>query len=61
MGGNEKFSGFDFVSATRGAERLGEGLHWPALDAAQSINGVAGGRGYHAASVQNARYVYSFR
>jgi hypothetical protein len=61
MGSNEKFSGFDFVSATRGAERLGEGLRWPALDAAQSINGAAGARGYHAASVQNARYVYSFR
>jgi hypothetical protein len=61
MGSNEKFSGFDFVSATRGTERLGEGLHWPALEAAQSNSGGAGARGYYPASVQNARYVYSFR
>jgi hypothetical protein len=60
MNSNEKFDGFDFVSGTRGAERLGEGLQWPALDPAISTASSSGARGYHAANVHNARYVYSF-
>jgi hypothetical protein len=55
MGSNERFDGFDFLSGTRGAVRLGKGQHLRALEAAQSNSAGVEARGYHAASPQNGR------
>jgi hypothetical protein len=61
MGGSDKFDGFDFLSGTRGAERLGDGLQWPELEAAVSSVGHSPSGGYHTASAHNMRHVYGFR
>ena len=61
MSNRERFEGFDFVSGTRGDERLGERLQWPALEAVVANAALHMPRAHHGAGALNARYVYSFR